>query len=362
MKIVFIIPSFRGGGAERATITIADELNKLEEFEVSLVSVSAGGPLRSLASNLQIIDLKKTRARKALFSLRRELKKAKPDVVLSVLPQANILHMLVDLCTTKTWKSICMLQNYYKKIIERENKIIRFLFTNSLRFADYVIAASRGVADDMKKTVNMGSEKVKAIYNPVDVEKVIETSKDDVVENIFSHSPVLIGVGRLEKQKGFCYFIEALPEIKKKYPDAQIVLLGKGSLENELKKKARELRIEDCVHFLGFVDNPYKYMRAADVFVLSSLWEGFGLVLVEALATGTSVVATNCPHGPTEILKEGEFGRLVSPGGSKSLAVGVIQSLESKKLTTKKLEERARYFSPQKVSSEYKKLIDSLKL
>jgi glycosyltransferase involved in cell wall biosynthesis len=139
--------------------------------------------------------------------------------------------------------------------------------------------------------------------------------------------PVVVACGRLTGQKGYGDLLEAFRRLRERGP-ATLWVLGEGHLRAELEARAERLRISGSVHFLGFRDNPHAYVRAADVFALSSLWEGFGNVIVEAMAVGTPVVCTDCPYGPAEIIRDGTSGLLVPPGDPEAMARALARVLE----------------------------------
>ena len=138
---------------------------------------------------------------------------------------------------------------------------------------------------------------------------------------------MILGVGRLTQAKDFPTLIRAFALVRKKRA-ARLMILGEGEERPKLEALVRELGLEREVTLPGFVDNPYKYMKRAAVFVLSSKWEGFGNVLVEAMALGTPVVSTDCPSGPAEILENGRWGRLVPVGDVYALAEAIIETLD----------------------------------
>jgi glycosyltransferase involved in cell wall biosynthesis len=252
-----------------------------------------------------------------------------------------------------------MVHNYYEKIIAGENLIISHLFTKALENADMVTVPSKGAGQNLIENTGLSRDNLKQIYNPIDIDNVQKLCQEPVQSTVFEHSPILLGCGRLEKQKGFRYFIDALPQIHEEYPDAQIVLLGDGTLRQDLKEQAKELNINDRVHLFGFVDNPYKYMRAADVFVLSSIWEGFGNVVVEALACGTPIVSTDCPSGPGEILQDGTWGELIPTRNSSKIADSVLRVLQVNGKFNRNGEKRAEDFRPAKIRNNYARVIDN---
>ena len=161
---------------------------------------------------------------------------------------------------------------------------------------------------------------------------------------------MVLGVGRLEQQKDFPTLIHAFAKVRQ-MQTAKLVILGSGREEKKLLSLVDELKLNEDVAMLGFVDNPYAYMAKSAVFVLSSAWEGFGNVIVEAMAVGTPVVSTNCPNGPEEILDNGKYGELVSVGDSQAMAeailrvlLGEIKSVDSDWLEQFKLETVAQKY------------------
>ena len=165
--------------------------------------------------------------------------------------------------------------------------------------------------------------------------------------------PVILGAGRLTEQKDFPTLIRAFALVRKKHP-ARLMILGEGEERSKLETLVQELGLEKEVSLPGFVDNPYKYMKRAAVFVLSSRWEGFPNVLVEAMALGTPVVSTDCPNGPAEILENGKWGELVPVGETQSLASAVLRTLDRVDVVrVKGAAERADQFRVESIIREY---------
>jgi glycosyltransferase involved in cell wall biosynthesis len=224
-----------------------------------------------------------------------------------------------------------------------------------------VIALSNGVKDNIVQRYKVKPEKIRVIYNPVDVESITahmetgETAREH--EYIFQDdAKVMITAGRLVKDKDHETLINAFAKVNQKI-NVRLVILGEGELEENLKKQAKNLNLHDRIHFLGFQRNPYVYFKHADLFVLSSLREGFGHVLTEALATGTPVVSTNCRPGAMEVLDNGEYGVLCEMGDTGDMAEKIIHALT---LEPEKLQEiidkgirRANEFHARKIVKEY---------
>jgi glycosyltransferase involved in cell wall biosynthesis len=163
----------------------------------------------------------------------------------------------------------------------------------------------------------------------------------------------VLAAGRLHKQKGYAHLLLAFARVVEQRR-SHLVILGEGDDREELQGLANSLGIAPYVHFLGYASNPLAYMRHAAVFVLSSLAEGFGNVIVEALACGTPVISTDCPHGPREILSGGRYGTLVRVGDVDSLAQAIVAKLNAPKpAMSKELKEHLQLFSIETIGKRY---------
>ena len=142
--------------------------------------------------------------------------------------------------------------------------------------------------------------------------------------------PIILGVGRLNEVKGFDDLIKAHKYLLMNNVKNKLIILGEGEQRGYLERLILELNVRDSVILKGFVDNPYKYMRSASVFVLSSKYEGFSVVIAEALSVGLPVVSTDCPSGPSEILEDGKYGLLSPVGDYEGLAMNIIETIQSR--------------------------------
>ena len=225
---------------------------------------------------------------------------------------------------------------------------IRHLFPTT----DGVISVSRGVADDLIK-LGLPEKRSHVIYNPIVNQTLIEQSLA-VTEHPWLQektTAVLVGVGRLEPQKDYQTLLRAVAIVNKRRP-CRLIILGEGREREALSSLANQLGIQPQLDMPGHVSNPFNYMRASDLFVLSSAWEGFGNVLAEALAVGTPVVSTDCPSGPSEILNNGEFGPLVAMQDPNALAKAICATLDNP-LPAETLQARGQSFSVQTAIDQY---------
>ena len=223
------------------------------------------------------------------------------------------------------------------------------------RFADHIVAISEGLGDQLGRIIPSRKTDIHVIYNPV-IDDTIDTllqkpvpTDFDFIKNI--KKPIIMGMGRLVPQKDFATLIKAFKLVREK-KEASLVILGEGYLREELLKLAEYLKIKDDVYLPGFTKNPYKVLSMGDVFVLSSRWEGFGNVLVEAMYCGLSVISTDCPSGPSEILNNGQFGSLYPIGDADELS-NILMNEKKVNYNKKYLEE----FNSSYISNQYEKLL-----
>ena len=233
-----------------------------------------------------------------------------------------------------------------------------------LGLANLVVGVSEGVAQETEEFFQLKENKVKAIQNGLDAEEIKEKSRtpDAIPHEYFRDGcPVLVATGRLARQKGFEYLLEAFSILSEKL-DARLIIVGGGKMKDALRLKAESLGISRKVDMIGETE-PYPYMRRGDVFVLSSLYEGFPNVLLEAASLAMPIVSTDCPHGPGEIIEDGKSGFLVPVADSEKLAEAVLKLLRDEKLRMsvgKEAEKRARYFTRERMASGYEKVFLNL--
>jgi glycosyltransferase involved in cell wall biosynthesis len=353
-KVSLFIPSLRGGGAEKMFINLANEFVE-RGIDVDLVLAQKEGPyLKDVSDKVDIVDLKSRRVLFSLFPLIKYLRKEKPSVVLSTLNHANIIILIAKIFSFSKAKIIIRIPNYFSISAENKIKILAKIF---YKRADKIIAISKGIKGDLISTLKIKENKIKVIYNPIFKKNIIQKSKEKNVHSWLKEKniPIILGVGRLTEQKDFSTLIRAFYKLRKKR-EVKLIILGEGEKRKELEKLIKELKLENDVSMPGFVNNPYSYMKKADVFVLSSGWEGFGNVIVEAMTCGTSIVSTNCLSGPSEILSNGKYGKLVPVGNINKLTEAIEETLDNP-IDKKILQKRAMDFSVGKITDEYLKVI-----
>lgn len=241
----------------------------------------------------------------------------------------------------------------------------QMLALRAYKMADRLVACSAGAGDNFSALFNIPRDRITTILNMIPCDAILDAAAQPLPpehEKLFE-KPVVLMVGRLEEQKGYPHLIEAHARLIKAGIDHNLVIIGEGSLLYEIKDQVTRLGVDDTVHFLGFQKNPHRYMARATVFTLSSEFEGFGLVLAEALMCGAPVVATDCLSGPAEVLGGGEFGRLVPPKDPEALAQALGQLLRDPDMRAQLSvhgPERARQFDQSTVGQEWQDLLTAM--
>ena len=364
-KISIIMPSFRGGGAERVFIDLAEGLADTGCM-VDLVVINDEGPYRnSVNKKINIVCLFGSSASRSLFKLKNYIKDCESTTILSCLTHLNIIVLIASKLSRFKGQVVVTEHNHYSlekaDLPRRKAFFLKFFAKYLYRMADNIIAVSQGVADDLSTCLNIDSDRLQVIYNPIDSERICLLSRS-VPQNVppfineLPSTRYFIGIGRLVKQKRYDLMIKAFRQVRNRDSNVALVILGDGPQKAELQQLIKDEQLENCVYLLGFIDNPFYLLAAAKALVLSSDFEGFGNVIAEALVLGTPVVSTNCPSGPSEILSSGEFGSLVEPGEIDQLATAMIDMLGESGYEKHDLIARGKEFDKSCAVSQYEKL------
>lgn len=306
-RLAFIVPTLSNGGAERVVTNLTKGIsNDYEKITIIYHDTEKTYDHAGTLINLNIGPADNLYG-KLLNSLRRitAIKKIKKeyqiDKSISFLDNPNMVNIF-----SKTGETVYVsIRNQQSKEFKGLKKIIHKLVVKHVYSrANKIVAISQGVKQDLIENFDIKSEKIEVIYNPIDMNRVNQLKKDPLdsqYKDIFNN-PTVITAGRLSYQKGQWHLIRAFKKVVEKVPNAKLIILGTGNLNDNLKKLVEELGLAESVYFLGFQDNPFKYIHRADVFILPSLFEGLGNVILEAMACETPVISTDCKSGPREII------------------------------------------------------------
>lgn len=345
---------------EKQSLILAEQLLQ-RGFNLDLVVINTLHSAYAPNPNINLVDLKAAKIRFALPALIKYLRTTKPQVVLSAETPVNSLAILARMITGIPEHLIVSERNHLTSVAKNATRmadrfrhsLVKYLYPHS----DLILTVSKGVEKDLISSSKINKKKIRSIYNMFDVNRIIAQSQARL-EPLWHGKgklPIIINVGRLSSQKDHETLIRAFAILRSKKA-CRLLILGEGSERPKLISLARELKVNDDVLMPGFVSNPFAYMAQANVFALSSAWEGLPGVLIEALACGVPVVSTDCPTGPAEILENGKYGVLTPVGNPFELAEAILKTLDHP-LASNVLQKRAMDFSIENIMPQYLEIL-----
>ncbi len=361
MKILFFINSLGIGGAERALVNILKTLDS-NKFSPQLVLLASDTSLqREIRSTIPIMELGiegRFATLRAIFPLTKIIRGQKPDVVVSFLWGANLIVLLTKLFTKFKSKIILCEQTHLGKDIEnyRFPLLRKVLIKKLYPRANSIITVSSGVKENLIEEFGIQKEKITVIFNSVNL-KNIETLMKVPFQPPFKQ--YIIAVGRLAKEKNYTLLLKTFAEINKKY-DIELIILGEGKERRNLEILAHNLGLDGKVLMPGVVENPFPWLAYGKIFVLCSKYEGFGNVIIEAMACRVPVVATRCPTGPAEIITDNETGLLVKSNNVKKLKEAILRLLNNPPLAKEMAEsafKEVKKWDIKRITKEYEAVI-----
>ena len=370
-KVLFFCYDLKDGGSPQVLSGILNHLNR-NEFHPVLVTysdarvfpipegiaehilhVEGGGSLiRKLKANLT-----------AVFRLRRVLRLEKPDIAVGMGGMTN-WGLILAAGLARTGMAVIIGEHGAAALEYRKDRVTSYVISLLNRFlypfADRIVAISEGVREYLVRDRKIPKEKIVTIHNPVDIARIQKLSQEQVDDPWLrdQDKPVVLWVGRIAAVKGLEYLIGAFERVLREI-DARLIMVGEGSEESTIRDLVRGSALQEKVRFAGFQSNPYRYMSRSSVFAFPSLSEGFGMVLVEAMACGLPVVSTDCVAGPSEILQNGRCGILVPVADEDALAKAIVTMLTNTELRNRLAAEALRRvadFEPAKVVASYEQL------
>jgi glycosyltransferase involved in cell wall biosynthesis len=303
-------------------------------FAADMVLVQATGVhFHDVPRSVRVIDLKAKRMSRSVPALVRYLKRERPNVLLSTLNTTNVASVVATrIAGTATRTVLRQATGFPQKRrgpYTFNGALISPLMRCTYPLADAVIAVSQGVAADLARIARLPLNRIHVAPNPVVTEELLRMARTTPSHPWLAPGapPVILGAGRLTEEKDFATLMCAFARVRRRVL-ARLLILGDGEERSTLEELIRKLGIENCAQLPGFVRNPFAFMSRAAVFVLSSAWEGMPNVLIQALACGAPVVASDCKSGPREILQDGRYGRLVPVGDAGALAKAIVSVLD----------------------------------
>jgi glycosyltransferase involved in cell wall biosynthesis len=322
LKVLLFRPTLGQGGADRVTATLLRHLDR-RRFRLHLALVRATGEfLAEVPDDVTVHSLGVDDLWRSVPALSRLIRRERPDVLFSTSSAANLAAVLAHDLTGRRGRCVLSERNAllrghatWRRGVELALKVALY------RRADCVTAVSAGVADELERVVRLPRKRMVVVYNPV-VSREIEALASEPVDHPWFRDvvPVVLGVGRLVPQKDFQLLVRAFADVRRQRP-VRLFVLGDGPLRAKLRDQAESLGVGNDVEFGGFDKNPFKYMARCAIYVQTSRAEGLPGSLIQAMACGAPSIATDCKHGPAEVIhRPGTDGFLVPVGDANAVA------------------------------------------
>ena len=362
-RVLFLVPAFAGGvgGAERVIATLLRHLDH-SRFECHLGLVQSGNAyLDNISAEVTVHRLDASRMRYCLPGIIKLARKIKPQTILSTVSYLNVMSVLARPFLPRNTRLLIREATTPSAFLAKDTehpRLWKFLYRRVYPHADKVICLSDSMLRDFVEIFFLPPEKLVRIYNPVDIE-VIQRSAREATNPYNTPAPNLVAAGRLRKEKGVDLLLDAMQMVIQRIPSAHLTILGEGQDEAQLKAQAYRLGLNHNVDFLGFVQNPWLYVANADLFVLPSRAEGLPNSLLESLALGTPVVASDCVGAMREL--QSIEPRIVlfpteNPAAMADAIVSALSRPNKAQVRNKLGAYQCDEFNPQRVAEQYSQL------
>jgi glycosyltransferase involved in cell wall biosynthesis len=370
MRILFLLPTYTFGGAERTSLNLLGGIDK-KKFRICLVTS------KKIFTYFRHIDIEKfipledigidtwfTTCTRFFHDVRRVaalLKKENPHLAFGMMHYPSSLLVFAKKIYRSGIKVIVSPRGpsteYLRHFEPRGIRCIslRTIFRIFLRFADGIIVNSSGMMEECIRDFNAVKKNIAVIHNGVDVKRIRELSREDAGIEMKKDITVFSAAGRLSKEKNFPFLIKTFSLVRKER-EALLLLIGDGFEKNFLQTLSADLGVKNDVLFLGYQNNPYKYIRRSNIFVHTCLFEGFPNIILEAMAIGVPVVSIDCPYGPRDIMKDGESGFLIPVNDEEAMAHALLKLAKDREIRERigaKGAERAAMLTVQKMVAGY---------
>ena len=330
------------------------------------------GSVRLVALDGRLAALPFLRSRKrrrtlaSIPALAGYLRRERPALALSASHYVNLSLLAARRMAAPQLPVVISQRTHLSRAVEnagfplRRRPLLRAWVARAYPAAQGIVAVSEGVADDLARVAGLDRGRIAVLPNPLRLDEVEAGAQKPVPHPWLADAsvPVCLGVGRLAPQKDFDTLLAAFALLRAERP-ARLLVLGEGRQREGLERRARELGIATDVELVGYVENPFAWLARADLFILSSSYEGLPGALIQALACGCPVVSTDCPSGPREILRDGALGPLVPVGDAPALARAMAARLDAPRAADA-LRERASDFGLDRVVTRWQALLEEL--
>ncbi len=364
-RLALFLPSLVGGGAERVFVTLANEFAKRNIVVDLIICTDADADyLHEVSSDVNIHIIGVHRMLFATGGLVRYLRKFRPRWLLTAMSHTNVIAKFA-LLLSRTSTHHVIRQTLSPGIMQfgrgSNSWPLRDLVSMTYRNASAVVSISNEMTPMIRDYYGV-SDNVYCILNPVDVGGVVDKSfkpSFKVLASFKSEVKIIVAMGRLCEQKDYPTLLKAFSLVREKL-EAKLVIFGEGPDRESLLKYAMECGVDEHIWLPGFCVNPFPFIRQADVFVLSSLFEGLPNSLIQAQLLGVRCVSTRCPTGPSEVLEGGRLGALVEVGDFQDMAEQIINTIKGPCISSGQLDSLREKYSVQNIATQYMDLLESL--
>lgn len=355
MKVLIIVGNFKGGGVQKVFCTLANTFSELSYFvEIVRLTHDDDGHL-IFDPNVVVSRRSYTRSIFSIFDLIKILRRTDDDtVVLTGQPHINVLVLLVSAISRSKSKIFISEHNPIFVSTNKKDHFVQRVKRYVYGLASGIVFVSKSIQSEYITHKFPDSVPMVTIRNPVNVSGELSSAQTEkTFSDAVSHEGmrVILSIGRLHQQKNFLLGIKTVANLIRAGEKIKYFILGEGVERNRLEKEIREQRMSENIFLLGFKRSVYSYLNKADLLFLPSRWEGFGLVVVEALSFGVNVVSSNVP-GPKEILGDGEYG-WVAENDVESLGYAITSALLMPKPRYKLVQRAKFYTDTNRIALEY---------
>ena len=347
------MPDLNQGGAERVITTLCNELDRKKFCPKLVLFKKEGYYLNHLKDDVEIIELNVSRIRYSIFKIIPLIKKLKPEIVFTGWGEISAFLSPIISFFPKT-KFITRETNVVSEHVKRKEILFFYRFYNNFH---QIIAQSDDMKNDLVDNFRISENKIVKINNPVDFDLINRLKIENITIGFDTSYKKIVAIGNLSPRKGFDLLLNVMNELKGE--KIHLTILGDGAFKHELAQQKDELSLNN-VTFKGKVSNPFVYLKNADLFVLSSRYEGFPNVLLEAGACGTYSLANNCPGGINEIVQEGINAEIFPISDSKGFAKKIKEVLQENHSEEQIIESIHSRFSKEKIIQQYESIFDKI--
>ncbi len=378
-RVAIVLSGLGLGGVQRTMLTLAGGL-ATRGFEVDVVVPNAEGPFRSAVPHeVRLVALDGRLARLPFLSRRKRrrtlasipalaayLRRERPAVALSASHYVNLALLAARPLGAPDLPVVISQRTHLSRAVEnagfplRRRPLLRAWVARAYPQAQAIVAVSEGVADDLARVAALDRSRIQVLPNPLRLDEVRAGAEKPVPHRWLADPsiPVCVALGRLAPQKDFDTLLRAFARVRAQRP-TRLLVLGEGRQRPALERQAGDLGVADDIELVGYVENPFAWLARADLFILSSSYEGLPGALIQALACGCPAVSTDCPSGPREILRDGALGPLVPVGDDRALAEAIVLRLDAPR-GSEALRERAADFALERVVSRWQALLEDV--